>query len=315
MENMKKTILILAIILITNVLLIAQAPQVLPNGQVDGLRQVTPTQAIPKVFTPKITGTIPVAKPTSCDVAGTGTKKFKSLALNTRNGGVWLIGEDDYLYGTGYHYSSTGAVGITGNSKVDNLTSHYGAVLVHSKDGLGMMRGGMWGPEHVQKINNSIADFPMPTTTYTYCAPESTDQLWYLDASSNIKSATTTTLPENIPPAKAAKMFAIYERRFFMIDDASQLWLWKPGFSDWKKFGDIKAKFLTTEIGISTPLWYIGIDDQVYYLANDDPSTTVPIPASAKAKSIAIFGSQLYYIGLDGYFYLRVMNKDIRVAL
>jgi hypothetical protein len=311
---MKKTITLLLATLVTNMMLIAQVP-VNISTKVDGLRPIQTSQAAPNVFIPKFSTTIPVAKPTSCDVAGTGTKKFKSIALNTRNGGVWLIGEDDYLYGTGYHYSFTGLVSITGNSKVESLTSNFGAPLVYSKDGLGMMRGGMWGDEFVQKIQNSLPSFPMPNTKYAYTAPESTDDLWYLDASSNIKSATAATLATNIPPAKAAKMFTVYERRFFMIDATNQLWLWKPGFADWKKFGDIKAKFLTTEIGISTPLWYIGIDDQVYQLANDDPATTVPIPASAKAKSIAVFGSQLYYIGLDGYFYLRVMNKDIRVAL
>jgi hypothetical protein len=50
----------------------------------------------------------------------------------------------------------------------------------------------------------------------------------------------------------------------------------------------------------------------VYYLHTEDPT---PQAMNAKAKSIAVFGSQLYYIGLDGYFYLRVGQKDIRVAL
>ena len=76
--------------------------------------------------------------------------------------------------------------------------------------------------------------------------------------------------------------------------------------------GDIKAIFLTTDIGLSTPLWYIGTDNQVYMLSMEEP---VASPMNAKAKSIAVFGSQLYYIGMDGYFYVRLKNKDFRIDL
>lgn len=48
---------------------------------------------------------------------------------------------------------------------------------------------------------------------------------------------------------------------------------------------DIKAKFLTTNMGLITPLWYIGIDKMVYQLSTEEPT---PIPMNAKAKSIAV---------------------------
>lgn len=277
------------------------------SNKVDGLRPITPSQSSPNIFTPEIkSGNINYKpKPTS-------SKRFKSIALNTRNGGVWLIDENDVLRGVGFHYQNLGTATITNNSKVDNLTVSFGAVLVHSKDGLGMMSGGHADPEHVRKIQVGIPDFPMPTTSYVYCDAESTDRHWYLSEKNYIKSATSGTISSNIPPEKAAKMFTVYNRRFFMIDMSDDLYMWKPGFAAWKKMGDIKAKHLTTDVGLSTPLWYVGIDNMVYQLSTEEPT---PTPMNAKAKSIAVFGSQLYFIGLDGFFYLRVKNNDFKIEL
>jgi len=308
---MKKNQFLFACILFLSNLVFSQAPGVLPTGNVDGLRPVKPTQAIkPFVDIKPIKPNIVFNnKPTECDQTIPIPKKFKSLALNTRNGGVWFIGDDDRLYGVGYHFQNCALVTITGNSKVENLTSNYGAVLVRSKAGLGMMRGGNHDPEHVRKITMpSGAPFPAPNSTYVYTAAENTDELWYLNEKGFIKSAATT----NNPPEKFAKMFTVYATRFFMIDENQDLYMWKPGFSSWRKMGDIKAVFLTTEIGISTPLWYIGTDNQVYMLSTEEPT---PTPMNAKAKSIAVFGSQLYYIGLDGYFYVRLKNKDFRIDM
>lgn len=76
--------------------------------------------------------------------------------------------------------------------------------------------------------------------------------------------------------------------------------------------GDIKARFITTDAGLSTPLWYIGFDNRVYMLASETPS---PINMNVRAKSIAVFGSQLYFIGMDGYFYVRMKDKDFRIDM
>ncbi len=277
------------------------------SNKVDGLRPITPSQSAPNIVHPVMGES--AGKP---KFPHKGGAKFKSIALNTRNGGVWLIDENDKLRGTHFHYQNLGVATITGNSKVENLTSDAGAVMVHSKDGLGMMRGGNADPEHVRKIQVSLADFPMPTTTYVYRDTESTDSYWYLNEKNYIRSANSGTSASNIPPEKAAKMFTVYNRRFFMIDMEDQLLIWKPGFADWQKMGDIKAKHITTDVGLSTPLWYIGTDNMVYQLSSEEPT---PSPINAKAKSIAVFGSQLYFIGLDGYFYLRVKNNDIKVDL
>jgi hypothetical protein len=308
---MKKTTILLLIAIATKTALLAQVPGVLPNGQVDGLRPVLATQAIPQIVIPgsKIPTAITKA---DCTAGYGGTTKFKSIALNTRNGGVWLIDEKDSLTGCHFHYSQLqGGGGVQYNSTVQNLTSYFGVVFVNSKNRLGMMSGGHPAP-HVRKIIEGIPTFPMPTTSYVYGDPESTDQLWYLSEKGYIKSATSTTASSNIPPEKFAKMFTVYNRRFMMIDELQDLYMWKPGFAAWKKMGAIKAKHLTTDQGLSTVLWYVGIDDQVYYLHTEEPT---PINVNAKAKSIAVFGSQLYYIGLDGYLYLRVSNKDVRIAL
>jgi len=305
---MKKVLLIL-LIGFTQAMIYGQVP-VNQSGKVDGLRPVTPSQSSPNVVTPKGLKSTNVSYNPKALAAS--AKRFKSIALNTRNGGVWLIDENDALRGVGFHYQNLGTTTITNNSKVDNLTASFGAVLVHSKDGLGMMSGGHADPEHVRKIQVGIPDFPMPTTNYVYCDVESPDRHWYLNEKNYIRSATSGTLSSNIPPEKAAKMFTVYNRRFFMIDMDDNLLLWKPGFTEWKKMGAIKAKHLTTDVGLSTPLWYVGIDDLVYQLSTEAPSPTL---MNAKAKSIAVFGSQLYFIGLDGYFYLRVKNNDIKVEL
>jgi hypothetical protein len=308
---MKKTTILLLIAIATKTAVMAQVPGVLPNGQVDGLRPVLATQAIPQIVIPgsKIPAAVTKA---DCTAGYGGTTKFKSIAINTRNGGVWLIDEKDSLTGCHFHYSQLqGSGGVQYNSTVQNLTSYFGVVFVNSKNGLGMMSGGHPAP-HVRKIIEGVPTFPMPTTSYVYGDPESTDQLWYLNEKGYIKSATSTTASSNIPPEKFAKMFTVYNRRFMMIDELQDLYMWKPGFATWRKMGAIKAKHLTTDQGLSTVLWYVGIDDQVYYLHTEEPT---PINVNAKAKSIAVFGSQLYYIGLDGYFYLRVSNKDVRVGL
>jgi hypothetical protein len=303
---MKKVFLLLLMVA-TQIVSYGQVP-VNQSNKVDGPRPITPSQSKPNIIKPTVMGEIS-GKP---KYPTKGATKFKSIALNTRNGGVWLIDENDVLRGVGFHYQNLGTATITNNSKVDNLTASFGAVLVHSKDGLGMMSGGHADPEHVRKILVGIPDFPMPTTTYVYCDVESTDRHWYLSEKNYIQSATSGTISSNIPPEKAAKMFTVYNRRFFMIDMDDNLLMWKPGFAEWKKMGDIKAKHLTTDVGLSTPLWYVGIDNMVYQLSTEEPT---PTPMNAKAKSIAVFGSQLYYIGLDGYFYLRVKNSDIKVEL
>ena len=278
------------------------------SSKVDGLRPITPTQSSPNVVTPAIkSGNINY----NPKLPNSSSKGFKSVAINTRNGGVWIIDENDRLRGTHFHYQSLGTATITNNSKVENLTVDAGAVLVHSKDGLGMMRGGNADPEHVRRIQvGGLPDFPMPNTTYIYCDTESTDRYWYLNEKKYIKSAKSSTLSTNIPPENAAKMFTAYNRRFFMIDMDDNLLIWKPGFAEWKKMGAIKAKHLTTDVGLSTPLWYVGIDNLVYQLSTEEPT---PTPMNAKAKAIAVFGSQLYYIGLDGFLYLRVKNNDIKI--
>lgn len=299
---MKKALLLLFCIVTTQLTL----AQLSNPGREDGNRAVIPTQARPNVVTPTINSSGVKYIP------NLGAKRFKSIALNTRNGGVWLIDESDVLRGVHFHYQNLGTATITNNSKVENLTSSFGVVLVHSKDGLGMMSGGHPDPEHVRKILVGMRDFPMPTTTYVYCDAESPDRHWYLNEKNYIRSANSSTVSSNIPPEKAAKIFTAYNRRFFMIDMEDNLLIWKPGFATWQKMGDIKAKFLTTDVGLSTPLYYIGMDNMVYQLSTEAPT---PIPMNAKAKSIAVFGSQLYFIGLDGYFYLRVKNNDIKVEL
>lgn len=318
---MKKAILFIAVIF-TITQLFAQAPAVLPTGNVDGLRPMQPIKAI-KPFAdikPTKPNIATNAKPTECDQTLPNAKRFKSLALNTHNGGVWFIGEDDRLYGVGNHYQNCGLVGIRANSKVENLTALDGAVAVHSKDGLGPMFGGNPDPEHVRPFSGDLgwATFPA-TATYVYRDNENpnncngiNDWNWYLNEKGYIRSANPNTLAGNIPPEKSAKMFTVYNRRFFMIDQLQDLYMWKPGFSAWRKMGDIKALFLTTDIGLSTPLWYVGTDNQVYMLSTEEP---VASPMNAKAKSIAVFGSQLYYIGMDGYFYVRLKNKDFRIDL
>lgn len=320
---MKKLILFAAVAFsITNTL--GQAPAVLPTGNVDGLRPMKPISVI-KPFAdikPAKPGVISSAgnKPTDCDQVLPNAKKFKSLALNTHNGGVWFIGEDDRLYGVGNHYQNCQLATIRNNSKVENLTALDGAVSVRSKDGLGMMFGGYPDPEHVRPISGDLgwATFPA-TTTYVYRDVEQpngcaglNDWNWYLNEKGYIRSANPATAAGNIPPEKYAKMFTVYNRRFFMIDAAQDLYMWKPGFTAWRKMGDIKATFITTDKGLSTPLWYIGTDNQVYMLSMEEP---IPTPMNAKAKSIAVFGSQLYYIGLDGYFYVRLKDKDFRVDM
>ena len=247
-----------------------------------------------------------------CDQILPNAKTFKSIALNPRNGGVGFIGSDDRLYGVHFHYNNLSLYSITNNSKVENLTTYFGQAFVLSKDGLGMMTSGFAGATSVRPIAEAGAGFPPSTAKYVYGDPESPDRLWYLNEAGYIKSATPSTATGNIPPAKSAKMFTVYARRFFMIDKTNDLYIWKPGMSDWKRFGDVKAKFITTETGLSNPLWFIGMDDQIYSLYNDTPGTA-PTAMNAKAKSVAVFGNQLYYIGLDGYFYLRVRNKDIRI--
>ncbi len=300
---MKKLVIVVFAVIASQTLSFGQIP-VNQGTKVDGLRPITPTQSSPNIKTPALKGQ-------SVNYIS-NSKRFKSIALNTRNGGVWLIDENDVLRGVGFHYQNLGTATITNNSKVDNLTVAYGAVLVHSKEGLGMMSGGHADPEHVRKIQVGIPSFPMPTTTYVYFDTESTDGYWYLNVKNYIKSATSGTLSSNIPPEKAAKMFTAYNRRFFMIDMDDNLLMWKPGFAEWKKMGAIKAKHITTDVGLSTPLWYVGMDNMVYQLSTEEPT---PSPMNAKAKSIAVFGSQLYFIGLDGYFYLRVKNNDIKVEL
>jgi hypothetical protein len=304
---MKHVFLFIVNLLVLSGIGYAQQPVLNPTGNVDGLKNMTPIRAIPNIKTPELK---PLPKPITprdpCEVTGGGTTKFKSIALNTRNGGVWLIDEKDSLTGCHFHYSQ-----LQGRGTVENLTSFFGVVLVHSKNGVGMMSGGHPAP-HVRKISEGIPGFPMPTTAYVYGDPESTDQFWYLNEKGYIRSANPSTLASNIPPEKFAKMFTVYNRRFMMIDENQDLYMWKPGFANWQKMGAIKAKHLTTDQGLSTVLWYIGTDDQVYYLYSEEPT---PTAVNAKAKSIAVFGSQLYYIGLDGFFYLRVGQKDIRVAL
>lgn len=275
-------------------------------GRDDGNKPVTPTQVKPNIVIPTTNSSGVKYNP------NLGAKRFKSIALNTRNGGVWLIDENDVLRGVHFHYQNLGTATITGNSKVENLTSSFGVVLVHSKEGLGMMSGGHPDPEQVRKIQVGMPDFPMPTTKYVYSDVESTDRHWYLNEKNYILPENSRAIASNIPPEKAAKMFTAYNRRFYMIDMEDNLLMWKPGFANWQKMGDIKAKFLTTDVGLSTPLWYIGMDNIVYQLATEAPT---PTPMNAKAKSIAVFGSQLYFIGLDGYFYLRVKNSDIKVEL
>jgi hypothetical protein len=293
----------------------AQAPVLNPTGNVDGLRNMTPIQSISNFKTPVFKpNPKPYATKDPCEVSGSGTTKFKSIALNTRNGGVWLIDEKDSLTGCHFHYAQLQGKGsdVQYSSTVENLTSYFGLVFVKSKNGYGMMSGGHPSPTPVRKILEGIPSFPMPMTSYLYGDVESPDQLWYLNEKGYIRSASSTTIAGNIPPEKFAKMFTVYNRRFMMIDQNQDLYMWKPGFANWQKMGAIKAKYLTTDQGLGSVLWYIGIDDQVYYLHTEDPT---PIAMNAKAKSIAVFGSQLYYIGLDGYLYLRVGQKDIRVAL
>lgn len=314
---MKKTIINVLICTLISAQVMAQVPVLNPNGNVDGLRIKTPTQAGPIVITPAMIkpalglnfGTAP------CNSAGIGTTKFKSIALNTRNGGVWLIDENDVLTGCHNHYAGLqGGIGLgttQNESKVQNLTSFRGVVLVNSLNGLGMMSGGHPAP-HVRRITEGIPGFPMPTTKYVYGDVESPDEIWYLNEKGYVKSQNTAAAASNIPPEKPAKMFTVYNRRFIMIDENQDLYMWKPGFEVWQKMGALKARHITTDQGLGSVLWYIGIDDQVYYLHTEDP---IPQAMNAKAKSIAVFGSQLYYIGLDGYFYLRVGQKDIRVAL
>jgi hypothetical protein len=311
---MKKTIILSISILATH-LLVAQVPSVLPNGNVDGLRLKTPSQAAPSVITPTVKlKPKPQVTKEPCEVTGAGTTKFKSVALNTRNGGVWLIDEKDSLTGCHFHYAQLQGKGsnVQFGSTVQNLTSYFGVVLVNSKNGHGMMSGGHAGPESIRKISEGFPGFPMPNTSYVYGDVESTDGIWYLNEKGYILSATTGTLSTNVPPEKSAKMFTVYNRRFMMIDENQDLYMWKPGFTAWQRMGTIKAKHLTTDPGLGSVLWYIGTDDQVYYLHTEEPT---PTSMNAKAKSIAVFGSQLYYIGLDGYLYLRVGQKDIKVAL
>lgn len=144
-------------------------------GKDDGNRAVIPIQTSPKVITPTIKSI------NAKYILNLGAKRFKSITLNTRNGGIWLIDENDILRGTYFHYQNLGTSTITGNSKVENLTSSFGVVLVHSKDGLGIMSGGHAVPVHVRKILVEMPDFPIPTTTYVYCDVESTDRHWYLN--------------------------------------------------------------------------------------------------------------------------------------
>jgi hypothetical protein len=314
---MKKTIIYVLLCTLISAKAMAQVPVLNPNGNVDGLRIKTPTQAGPKVITPALIkpalglnfGTAP------CNSAGNGTTKFKSIALNTRNGGVWLIDENDILTGCHNHFAQLqGGVGsgtTQNESKVQNLTSYRGVALVNSLDGLGMMSGGHPAP-HVRNITQGMPGFPMPTTKYVYGDVESPDEVWYLNEKGYIRPASSSTTAANTPPEKFAKMFTVYNRRFIMTDENQDLYMWKPGFKAWQKMGSLKAKHMTTDQGLSSVLWYVGTDDQVYYLHTEEPT---PQAMNAKAKSIAVFGSQLYYIGLDGYFYLRVGQKDIRVAL
>ncbi len=311
---MKKTFYVSLLTLAVQVA-IAQVPGVLPNGNVDGLRIMTPTQAKPNFIMPDLkVKPKPTVTKDPCEVTGSGTTKFKSIALNTRNGGVWLIDEKDSLTGCHFHYAQLQGKGsdVQFNSTVENLTSFFGVAIVHSKKGHGMMTGGHASTQPIRKIVEGMPSFPMPMTNYVYGDPESTDQYWYLNEKGYIRSASTATTAANTPPEKFAKMFTVYNRRFMMIDENQDLYMWKPGFAAWRKMGDIKAKHLTTDQGLSSVLWYIGTDDQVYYLHTEEPT---PIAMNAKAKSIAVFGSQLYYIGLDGYLYLRVGQKDIKVAL
>jgi hypothetical protein len=322
-KKMKKTILIFAALFTTGILL-SQVPGVLPTGNVDGLRPMKPTAVIKpfadiKSIKPGVISSAG-SKPTDCDQVLPTAKKFKSLALNTRNGGVWFIGEDDRLYGVGNHYQNCQLATIRGNSKVDNITALDGAVSVRSKDGLGIMFGGNPDPEQVRPFSGDLGWGTFPATaTYVYRDVENpngcaglNDWNWYLNEKGYIKSANPGTIVSNMPPEKFAKMFTVYNRRFFMIDEAQDLYMWKPGFTAWRKMGDIKATFITTDNGLSTPLWYVGTDNQVYMLTTEEP---IPTPMNAKAKSIAVRGSQLHYIGLDGYFYVRLKDKDFRVDM
>jgi hypothetical protein len=244
---MKKTIINLLLCTLISAKAMAQVPVLNPNGNIDGLRIKTPTQAGPKVITPAMIkpalglnfGTAP------CNSAGNGTTKFKSIALNTRNGGVWLIDENDVLTGCHNHYAGLqGGVGsgtTQNESKVQNLTSFRGVVLVNSLNGLGMMSGGHPAP-HVRNITEGMRGFPMPTTKYVYGDVESPDEVWYLTEKGYIRPANTAAAASNIPPEKPAKMFTVYNRRFIMIDENQDLYMWKPGFEAWKKNGCFKSQ-------------------------------------------------------------------------
>ena len=96
--------------------------QVLNPGRDDGRRPVTPSQTAPNVIKPNTTKPY-VIMPSKGLKPIVGSNHFKSIVLNTRNGGVWLIDENDMLRGTHFHYQNLGTATITDNSKVENLTA------------------------------------------------------------------------------------------------------------------------------------------------------------------------------------------------
>lgn len=320
MKSIKILSLLVALFFISN----AMAQKPIPgNDKVDGLKPTIPVQVIKPMA--DITPAKPVTANSPNSPANDGSQvlpkanKFKSIALNNNNGGVWLIGEDNRLYGTAFHYQSIGTTVYLGEPfYVENLTSFRGQASMRNLSGIGMMTNGFAGPESVRKSAEAWAGFPTDAK-YFYGDKESIYSMWYIDGNNIIRYFKNggADVPANLtPPKKEAKMFTVYNNEFFMIDLENNLWRWKPSYTtEWKRYNDVKAKFITTDVGISTPLWYIGMDDLIYVLYNDDFSPAVQGPDTKTVRSITAFGSQLHVIGTDGFYYLRVKNDWIKVDL
>lgn len=230
--------------------------------------------------------------------------KFKDIALNKRNGGVGLLGEDGINYHCGFHYYSLDKAVTQNNVPIERFsTQEDGKAWVYTKK-LGMLSGGNPVAPHLRQAN-----LPYPHTTCVFSDRERGHALWYIDQAGNIKPVNNADAAFT-PPPKKTQLFKVYNNEFYMVDEVNDLFFWQPGMAKWAKQGDIKAKYLTQDHGISTPLWFIAMNDEVFQIPAHNAK---PISMNVKARAIAVYGSQLHFVGTDGRYYLRVQNKDIQI--
>lgn len=233
--------------------------------------------------------------------------QFKDLVLNSHNGGVFLLGTDSKVYHTGFHYNNLAVANTTNNVVVSKMTGSCGGHGFFLSP-IGILTNVTHESPQLRPVGT---DWPFtPVTNYVVGDDIQNCAYWYLDNNSNIKNGTNAD-GSNVPPAKKTKLFVVNNNEFYMTDDMDDIYWWKPGMSAWSKLGTLKAKYLTKDHGISTPLWFIGIDNMVYQVPNT--GVAVAQNMNCKAKAIAVFGSQLYYVGLDGNYYVRIKNQDVRV--